>query len=199
MNDRSKTPRRGLTRRRFLLLGAAGALGAAGWWRFGHYPGAARFGGLAHLGRRAGFILAAAVEAVLPPDADRSRAALERHVRAIDEFFTGLEPSVSRQFRFFLYALEHATLPFGGQARRFSSLTLEARREVLEDWRTSDMDDRRHGARSLFALVFLSYYRDEAAFRTIGYSGPILPGGSPEANARHERLRAPPEKEPSSS
>src|SRR6185436_12500651 len=84
-----------LTRRGFLALGAAGAATTCtlGWWRCAYYPDAAAYADLANLSPRLGAILAAVIDTMLPPAADRAPEALAGHVRAVDAYLTGLAPA----------------------------------------------------------------------------------------------------------
>jgi hypothetical protein len=184
-----------LTRRAFLVGGAATTATCAGLgtWRACSYPGAEAFRGLGHFSARAGFILGAVFETMLPPAADRSRETIVGHVRALDAYCDGLAPGDRAQLVQLVYALEHATLPFGGHWSRFSSLPAAARADVLASWQTAGMELRRLGYRSLKAMVFLVYYREPAAWATIDYPGPIRPrgGGDDEQRARYDALLAP--------
>jgi hypothetical protein len=139
-------------------------------------------------------ILAAVVDTVLPPAADRAQ--VPGHVRAIDAFVTGLPAGDRAQLGQCLLALEHGTLPLGGKAWRFSALDRGAREDVLAAWQTASLGLLRLGFRSLKALVFLAYYRLPEAWASIGYSGPVLPGGSPELRAAYAALAAPPAARP---
>jgi hypothetical protein len=184
-----------VTRRQVLIGGAAtlATCGGLGTWRACWYPGAAAYRGLSHFSARAGFILAAAVDAMLPDAADRAPATLRAHVEALDRYADGMAAADLEQLGQLVYALEHATLPFGGHVRRFSALSRADRRDVLADWQTAGMAMRRLGFRSLKALVFLVYYRGGESFAAVGYGGPVLPdgGGTPEVRARYDALLAP--------
>jgi hypothetical protein len=180
-----------LTRRKLLLLTGTTAIGACVGVRGCAFYDDAAFGGLAHLSARQGLILAAAIDALLPPAAARDAATLLGHVRAIDRYLGGLPDADRGQLGQGLYALEHGTLPWGGHVRRFSSLDRDDRTDSLASWQTSSIAMCRLLYRSLKALTFLAYYRDAVAFATVGYPGPILPGGLPEARARYAALAAP--------
>jgi hypothetical protein len=143
---------------------------------------------------RQGDILAALVDAMLPPDAERGEVG--GHVRAIDGFVTGLPAQDREQLGQCLYALEHGTLPLGGQAWRFSALAREDRAEVLYARQTASVGLLRLGFRSLKALVFLAYYRLPAAWAAVGYSGPVRPEAPAELRARYAALLAPPGAKP---
>jgi hypothetical protein len=184
-----------LTRRRFLLVAGVGTGATLGYWRGCRYDDAAFASPpLARLSPREGAILAAVVDTMLPPDADRSPVATTGHVRAIDAYLVGLPAADVAQIGQCLTAVEQATLPFGGHFRRFTALDPAARAEVLAAWQVSSIGLLRLGFRSLEALVFLAYYRSEAAWRPLGYAGPVMPGGggSPEVRARYDALLAPP-------
>jgi hypothetical protein len=177
--------------RRAFVVGAASATTCAGLgaWRGCWYPGAGAFAGLRVLSPRQGVIMAAVADAVLPDEAARDAETVRGHVAAIDEFLVGLPAGNLDDLDRLCVVLEHATLPFGGHLRRFSSLSRAARREVLADWRAAGRADRRLGFRSLKAIVFLAWYRTPEAWAGAGYEGPILPAGG--AAAPYDALRAP--------
>jgi hypothetical protein len=154
------------------------------------YPGDEAYAGRAQLSPRAAFILAAIVDTMLPP-APRSVDTLVGHVAAIDRFLGQVPPGDRAQLIQGLYALEHATLPYGGHLARFSSLDRAGRTDVLQSWRISRIARCRLCYRSFKALCFLAYYREAPAWAAIRYDGPILPGGLPEARARYAALAAP--------
>jgi hypothetical protein len=185
-----------LTRRKFLLATGAGAGAAFVYVRGCHYADDATYATLAQLSPRQGVILAAVVDTMLPPApiADHAAAAIAAHVRAVDAYLVGLPAADVAQLGECLTAIEHATLPFGGHVRRFSSLDAGARADVLLAWQTSSVGLLRLGFRSLKALVFLAYYRDAASWRPLGYGGPAMPGGggAPEVRATYDALLAAP-------
>lgn len=182
-----------LTRRKLLVGAATLAAGTCVGVRGFHYPDAAHFGGLTHLSPRAGVILAAIVDTLLPPAA-RPPDALVALVRTIDGFLAGVPAHDRDQLLQGLYAVEHGTLPFGTHVARFTSLDHAGRTDVLTAWQTSRIAKCRLCYRSLKALAFLAHYRDAAAFAPIRYPGPALPGGggTAEVRARYAALAAPP-------
>jgi len=185
--------RRRWTRRRFLALGGVAALGAGIWWRASGYAFQRRLSGLRALSPTAGAIVAAIADAALPPGADRRPATLAGHVREVDRFLSGVPEATVRELTAAIYGVEHLTLPLGGALRRFSRLSRPARERVLRAWQTSRVGLLRAGFRGLISLVFLAYYRDDAAFETIGYPGPIVRDGQVGAavRRRYAALRAP--------
>jgi hypothetical protein len=199
--DRGRTRVGGrLTRRRLLRLGAGGVVlaGVAGW-RFGGYPAAHVPRSLVALGASGAAIVGALVEVVLPPGSDRSPAVVRAHVRRVDAYVGGLSERSRRELRALLHCLEHTAFWFGGGVRRFSRLPSGAREAVLRGWLGSRFEVPRVAARGLVALVFLAHYVDDAAFRRIGYTGPVARGweGPPAAAARYAALLAPPGVSPS--
>ena len=185
-----------LSRRQFIAATSAAAATSLAYWRTCSYDSAQidAYADLAHLSPRRGAILAAVIATMLPPSADHAAATIAGHVRAIDAYLTGLPAADTAQLSQCLDAIEHATLPFGGHAARFTSLAPAARADVLAAWQTSSYSLARLGFRSLKALVFLAYYRDAAAWRAIRYSGPAMPdgGGAPAVRATYAALLAPP-------
>lgn len=195
MNEELQPARRGvrLTRRRLILLAAGGAALVAVPARVGFYDEGG-LDGLRHLSIRQGAILLALLDALLPPFADRSREALEDHVRFIDGYLGHVPDSARRDLPMLLYGVEHLTLPYGGALRRASRLDRAARARCLLAWQTSRFGLLRLGLRSLASMAFLALYRSEDAFRAIGYSGPAMPPGwegPEESRARYAALLAP--------
>ena len=182
-----------LSRRAFLAASALGTAtcGTLGVWRTCSYPGEAAYASLANLSPRHGFILAAIVDTMVPPEAERGPAAILAHVRAIDAYLTGLPAADVAQLGQCLTAIEQLTFALGGHFARFSDLAPHARAEVLEAWQTSSLELARLGFRSLKALVFLAYYRDAAAWQPLGYGGPVVRATPPELRARYDALVAP--------
>jgi hypothetical protein len=180
-----------MKRRTFLAGCGVCGLGAALGVRACYYPGAGRYADLVSFSGRQGVVLAALVDAMLPPAADRTL--LDEHVRAIDAFVVGLPEADRAQLGQCLDALEHGTLPFGGHLARFSALSHDDRADTLLAWQTSSIGLLRLGFRSLKALVFLAYYRTPASWAAIGYGGPVLPAPARQVIAeRYTALAAPP-------
>lgn len=187
------------TRRRVLGWTGAGLLGGVGLaLRTGCYEDTPAFRTLVHFSATTGAILLRVIEAVLPDNADRSPATLQQHVQNIDAYLQGLPSEDVRLLNVLLYGVEHAPFLAGLYVRRFSRLSLIHRQRVLYDWQTSQIGLRRLGLQSLKTLVFMSYYRNDAAFRSIRYSGPIVRGYTgPEASRkRYDALLAPMHQEP---
>jgi hypothetical protein len=192
-SDAPTGARRRWTRRGFIALGIGGAaVGVCAPLRFGCYDEIPGLADLSHFSETQGHILLWLVETILPDEADRSAAALVDHVHFIDDYLTGLDPRDVDQLGIVLYLVEQLTLPFGAHLSRFSRLERAERTIYLQGWQTAEMGIRRLAYRSLKTLVFLSYYRSAEAFRTIGYTGPIVRGfpGPPEVAARYRGLRA---------
>ncbi len=193
-------PRLLLSRRRAIKLGVVASIGGvAGVLRLGFHD-TAGVDDLEHLSAGGGSVLRSVVDTVLPPDANRSREKLTEHVRFIDGYLVGMDPADLAQLGWLLFGLEHGTI-LAGKLRRFTRLPPADRADVLQEWRTSSIGLRRLGYRSLAALGILAFYRDDEAFATIGYPGPLMREGwvgPAEAAARYDALLAPADAEPGS-
>ena len=132
-----------------------------------------------------------------PPAANRSPQKLLEHVRFVDGYLTGLDAGDVWQLRWLLSLFDHAT-PLELKLRRFTRLTDADRADVLLGWQRSAIGLRRLGYRSLKSLAFLAYYRDDEAFATIGYPGPLMRGfaGPVESQERYDALLAPADARP---
>ncbi|MBI2569791.1 MAG: twin-arginine translocation signal domain-containing protein [Candidatus Schekmanbacteria bacterium] len=184
-------------RRRFLkVVAAAGAAGALGWLRCDRYPDSAMR--LEHFSGPLPLVLAAVVETMLPPAADRSPATIEKHLIDIDQYLTGFDPLDLLQLAALLYAVEHGTLWHGHALGRFTAIPPSARAAALQSWQESSVSLCRLGHRSLKSLAYLAHYRSPAAFRAIGYEGPRAPGfsGTEASRELYDPLLAPPGMEP---
>jgi hypothetical protein len=177
----SRAQRRGWTRRRVLALASLGGLVILVPVRFRGYGNLDGYEGLQHLGATRGAVMASAIDALLPDIASRSPADSTERVQFLDGYLDGIDPDQADRIGQLLFALEHLTLPFGGHVLRFTRLSLAERREVMDGWRTSSMGLRRLGYRALCGLAFMSHYRTQFAFESIGYAGPLVRGAPPEA------------------
>jgi len=194
---KNQTPQTFWSRRRFIQASAVGGLAITALKVTG-YQYKDLFSTLHHLSATEGAILFSVVEAMLPDNANKTPKVIQRHVKAIDQYLFGIPKEDIRQIHLLLYGLEHATVSMGFSIFRFSSLSVQKRRQFLSWWQTSSIGLLRLGLESLKSMVFMAYYRTADAFRSIGYPGPIAPGFTgPEASRkRYSRLLAPPEKEP---
>ncbi|MCB9674464.1 MAG: hypothetical protein H6737_05060 [Alphaproteobacteria bacterium] len=152
--------------RRQLLGGGALLLGGyalAHLW--GHRPlGAVES---PFLGSSARTTLGAVFEALGPPGAD-----VQPIVDGVDAFLGRGDPVVGEQLRLALGVLEHlgGAGPIGFS--RFSRLDVDARRDVLESWRTSRIATKRQIADALRRVVLFTWYSLPSSWPAIGYDGP---------------------------
>lgn len=197
---RSDAPLRApLTRRRLLVVGAAGAaLSTAGYVRFGRYPATPVWRGevLAAWEAR---VVAAVAEAVLwPPPSEAAAYAVAQRV---DTYLVGLPAPLLRDIHGMLAACEHATL-IDARLPRFTHLDVAARRRYLTALVDSGGLLAQLG-RGVRDLCLLGYYQQDAAWAGLAYSGPLMPHAHPKGPARtvwptYEALRAPPGARPRS-
>ena len=186
-----KPRKRGWTRRRFLLLTGAGGVAVCSPVRFCFYPDLG-LDDLTHFSGRQASILGAIITTILPPDAPTEPEAIAEHVRFIDGFLDGIDPAAAQQFGALIYLVEHLTLPFGPHLRRSSRLSDDDRIAYMRSWQENGQGMIRLGFRSLKTLVFMSYYRDTASWKAIGYAGPTAWNfeGPPQSLRRYDPLRA---------
>ncbi len=156
-----------VTRRQIFAGGAV--LGAA-WVSLqlaGHRPLASLDSPmLGSAGRRT---LLAASEALLPSPDDAAWAA-----GAVDDFLATGDPIQGEALRLALSVLEH--WPGGLRFSRFSRLTPEQRRQVLQDWCRSPIGPKRQIAVAVTKTVLFTHYARPESWVGIGYPGPMVTG-----------------------
>lgn len=119
-----------------------------------------------------GLVLAAFAARVLPAGATFD-------LRFVDRYLTTLHPTDQRDIGGLVAYLEHLAPVGDGHLRRFTNLPSAEQDEVLEGLEASRIDLFRAGFQGLRAMVFMSYYRSAAAWRAIGYDGPVVRWGAP--------------------
>lgn len=199
MSSSSSTPS-SPSRRRFLRWGAGlTTLSVVGWVRT---PRAFHLtdGSLKNLRSRSATVLASVFPVMLPPSAPSSPKDLERYVRAVDDYLTGLDPFDILQVNALLLAIDQTPLLFRFQWRRFSRANPGQQAASLRGWQTSMIGLRRLAYRTLKTMCFLAYYQDDRAFKDIGYPGPLFRQfkGLPHSQKRYDGLLAPKGKQPTS-
>lgn len=111
--------------------------------------------------------LEAVLEALLPDGAPVTEVA-----DGVDGFLAQGDPIQGGQLRLALLVLEHT----GGAGwfgfSRFSRRSLDERRRILEDWRSSSLQTRRQIADAMRRVALFSWYTREQTWAAIGYDGP---------------------------
>lgn len=166
-----------LTRRRFLLVGVAGAAVLAAT-RLLERPAGAPSPALRFLDRESAALVGALVPVVLAgaiPERGAERDTAVRDVaEAFDRAVSGLAPSVRAEIDELLGLLRFAPsrylltgigtpLEEAGEARIA---------QFLLSWRTSGFDLLRAGYQALTQLIQASWYGNAASWPAIGYPGP---------------------------
>ena len=161
------------TRRGFLrtVAGGTAAVAAASWLPAGcaaDYPQAAADGvSLQSLTAKEYAVARAAAEALLvgvPVTPDRVATRIDR------ELAIAGEPMLT-DMRTVLKLIEHGTV-LSLRPRRFTALSADARRVVLDDWATSRMNLRRAAYQALKGFVVYFAYIDNATRPLTGFPGP---------------------------
>lgn len=175
------------SRRRFLVLGGAGALalGAAGIGLsllargYALRPGEVALG----LGVKELCIARAIVEALLPGgDGMPSGLELSVHQR-IDEQVWAAEPALRSDMRAALQLLEHAP-PLFGVFHRLTALSPGERVEVLQRMQRSKREVFVQAATAFKQLSHMLYYASPEVWTAIGYDGPWVKAARPPESAR---------------
>ena len=171
-DDEASAPslRRGLSRRAILLgsgIGVlAGAAAVVGIRVSGYDVPSSVSDQLESLSPWQGVVLSSFAARVLPAGAPFDLA-------FVDRYLTTLHPTDERDIGGLMAYLEHLAPVGDGHIRRFTNLPPAEQDEVLEGLEASRVDLLRAGFQGLRAMVFMSYYRTPAAWRVIGYDGPV--------------------------
>ena len=161
------------------------------------YPPAAD--GTPRLRRAERALLAGVAEAVFPPGGAIAHSGLDARIPAyVDALVARAQPRPRRLMRLLFFLFEHGTLIFpasGGLLgrRRFSSLGLERRIAVLEDWAGSRLSARRQAFGSLRAIVTLGYFAHPPVLRQLGLAPWAIVPPVCEADLYYPRVGAHPD------
>lgn len=165
-----------LTRRRFLLVGVAGAamLAATRWLeRPASASSAHRF-----LGRDGAAVVGAIVPVVLagalPAQGAGRDAAVREVVEAFDRAVSGLAPAVRAEIDELLGLLRFGPSRYllTGIGAPLEEADESRIAQFLSRWRTSRFDLLRAGYQALTQLIHASWYGNAASWPAIGYPGP---------------------------
>ncbi len=171
-----------LSRRRFLVAGAAGAaaLALAGGYAWMRRRGAAATASaldpaaLAIVGAIVPAMLAGALPAV---PADRARAVAET-VAGVDRAIAGLAPSAQGELGqlFSLLSIGVGRRAIAGVASPWDEAPLAEVEAFLVDWRDSAWSLKRTAYDALHQLIFAAWYANPRSWPAIGYPGPPMLG-----------------------
>lgn len=112
-------------------------------------------------------VLAADGPDALPPE--RAEAG-----RFADRYLAGLDEALRRDVRALLLLIEYGAGPMSLRPRRFTQLSAVERDAVLHDWETSALALRRQGFQALKTLCLFAYWRLDATWPLLGYTGPLV-------------------------
>jgi hypothetical protein len=174
-----------ISRRRFLrntLLGGAllGTAAVVGRHLSGYHLDEETAKRLRALSPKEYLVLQAIVRRLVAPDAadapspDALGAAL-----FVDGYLTKLDEGTRSDVRALLHLFEHGSGPFRFGLTRFTHMSPDEQDATLTDWETSRLTVRRRGFQALKTLAMLGYWRADATWPLIGYTGPMLPTRAP--------------------
>ena len=125
-------------------------------------------------------VLAAICRRILAPD-ERGAIGPDEIGSAfvIDEYLAGMPRPLADDVKALLQLVEHSPFVFSLRASRFSHLDGPAQDEVLAGWEGSRIELRRQGFAALKGLAMIGYYGDPRAYAITGFTGPMLPSGTP--------------------
>ncbi|MDD5545015.1 MAG: gluconate 2-dehydrogenase subunit 3 family protein [Acidobacteriia bacterium] len=111
---------------------------------------------------------------LLPSDGALPAASSLNVAGKLDQFLTTIDPPVAAQIAQLLDLFEFSPMIFDFKWGRFSSLSPGEQDEILNSWATSRLEFRRTGFVALKKLSMAVYYSQEAAWKAIGYDGPLV-------------------------
>jgi hypothetical protein len=125
---------------------------------------------LDHLSNKTALILYAVAEAVL---GENFLQKCPKFIETVDDYLNYQRPAQREQFLTALLVAETRlfNLIVGGNLRGFSHLSLADRREVLENLRSSDREQRRNIYAAFVTVSAGTYYSSDLTWPDIGYPG----------------------------
>lgn len=168
----------GLTRRQLLKYGAGGAallaLGGIGLSLQRTITRTPR-AELAALSEREFSILAAVADRIAP-GGDGFPSAWDAHVpEKLDALFATMHPGAVDELKQALALLENAAagLLLDGRTSTFTGSSGDEQDDILQAWRTSNLQVRRTAFKALNGLIGATYWSSSDVFAAIGYPGPL--------------------------
>jgi D-cysteine desulfhydrase len=168
-----------ISRRRFLrntLLGGAllGTAGIVGRHLSGYHLDDATAHKLRALSPKEYLILDAVVRRMLAADAADAPPP-DGAALFVDSYLTRIDEGNRSDVRALLQLVEHGSGPFRFGLTRFTHMTPDEQDATLRDWESSRLALRRQGFQALKSMAMLGYWRLDATWPLIGYTGPMLP------------------------
>jgi D-cysteine desulfhydrase len=170
-----------ISRRRFLrntLLGGAllGTAAVVGRHLSGYHLDDATASKLRALSPKEYLVLQAVVRRMLAGDAaDAPTPEALNAALFVDGYLTKLDEGSRSDVRALLHLVEHGSGPFRFGLTRFTHMTPDEQDATLRDWESSRLAIRRRGFQALKSMAMLGYWRADATWPLIGYTGPMLP------------------------
>lgn len=170
-----------ISRRRFLrntLLGGAllGTAAVVGRHLSGYHLHPATAAKLRALSPKEYLVLEAIVRRLVATDAaDAPSADSVGATLFIDGYLTRIDEGSRSDVRALIQLVEHGSGPFRLGLSRFTHMSPDEQDATLADWESSRLAIRRRGFQALKTMAMLGYWRADAAWPLIGYTGPMLP------------------------
>lgn len=172
-----------MDRRKFFKIGAGGTLllfGAGSLrWIAGGYSSQLKSEETPICLSAKEFIIARSIlETLLPEEEGFPSGVSLGLAQRLDEEIWALSPRLQSDLKNGLQVLEHGTL-FQGHMSRFSSLSIQDRRDCYEGYLTGSNDLLQQIASGLKVMVHFFYYTMPQVWPKIGYEGPFVQGAMP--------------------
>ncbi len=168
-----------ITRRTFLVTGAAGSAALAlAWWLHGARRRASGQGAPGPLDAGALAVLSACVpvmlEGGLPPAGDGHASAVRETVANVAVAVAGLPPAAQHELHELFALLDWAPtrLALAGLTTSWAEADRASVGATLERWRTGRIDLLRTAYDALHQLIAAAWYGNPRSWAAIGYEGP---------------------------
>ncbi len=120
-------------------------------------------------------VLTQIVERMVDSDDPRAPAVRETGaIAAIDRLLGQLDPALTSDLPLALHLFEWGPIVFDLTFSRFTRMSAAEQDASIRCWMTSRLELRRQGYAALRNLAFIGYYSQDAAWRGIGYQGPLI-------------------------
>ena len=124
-------------------------------------------------------VLTQIVERMVDSDDPRAPAVRETGaIATIDRLLAQLDPALTSDLPLALQLFEWGPIVFDLGFSRFTRMGPAEQDASIRCWMESRLELRRQGYAALRNLAFIGYYSQDAAFRGIGYRGPLIARGA---------------------